>query len=121
MVCFPLNAANAVNPVSAISSLGYLHRRPLDTYRSLMFERIMKYEIGPQETVPEAVVYCVSALENQPPVSLPPLYRTVDTDALTAIWSDTDETLQNEVRVSFQYSDSQVTVENGEVITVTTT
>lgn len=81
----------------------------------------MECEIGLQETVSEAVVLSVSAFEDQAPMSLPPLFGVVDPDALSEICQERDdERSQSEVTVSFSYSNSQVTVENGETIIVTT-
>ncbi|WP_324663077.1 HalOD1 output domain-containing protein [Haloarcula sediminis] len=62
-----------------------------------------------------AVVEAVSSFENCDPTDLPPLYDTLDADALDALF-ETDG--GRGCTVSFPFSDSHVTIENGERIVV---
>ncbi|MDS0281184.1 HalOD1 output domain-containing protein [Haloarcula onubensis] len=66
------------------------------------------------------VVEAVSAFENRDPTALPPLHDVVDTDALDAMFEPGRSGGDRECRVAFEFSDSHVTVENGERIVVRT-
>lgn len=71
----------------------------------------MKRDIRPAESVSEAVVQAVSSAEDRPPRALPSLYSVVNPEALDALFQDKDARDTDERnRVSFQFSDSTVTV-----------
>lgn len=73
----------------------------------------MKESIRPGMSISVAVVKAVSAVENCDPTSLPLLRDVVDPEALDALCrSDGDHV------VSFEFSDSYVTIESGESIVV---
>jgi len=68
-------------------------------------------EVRPGESVSEAVVHAVSAVENSRPRALPSLYGTVNPEALNDLFRPENErdTRQHDT-VSFRFSDSIVTV-----------
>lgn len=68
----------------------------------------MEDEVESGENVNYAVICGVSAFENRPPMELPPLQKTIDTDSLDSIF----QTQRGEVQVSFYYGNSRVTVIN---------
>jgi hypothetical protein len=72
-------------------------------------------QIQPSESVSEAVVKAVSAAEDRPLTSLPPLYNAIKPKALNKIFTGTTNGGPNRSgHITFQYSDSVVTVgENG--------
>ena len=79
----------------------------------------MRRDIGPSESVSEAVVRAVSSAEDRPPKALPSLYGVVNPEALDDLFSDesrpdADDTSQ----VSFRFSDSLVTVRENRCIQV---
>jgi hypothetical protein len=68
-------------------------------------------QLQTSKSVSEVVVEAVSATENSPPTSLPPLYNTVDPDALDMIFKETENDTSDRIGyISFQYSDSVVTI-----------
>ena len=80
----------------------------------------MEYEIGPNEPVSMAVIRAVSAVEGREIQSLPPLSNVFDTDALDAIFSPRyNGTERSGGRLSFVYSNCQLTIDNGEYLTLT--
>ena len=63
--------------------------------------------------VSEAVVAVVAQVREQDPIDLPPLYESVETDALNALLAATiHKSDRSEVEVSFEYAGHQVTVDN---------
>lgn len=79
----------------------------------------MEYEIGPGESTSAAVLRAVSAVEDRDPRSLRPLTDVVDPDALDALFGARDDgTPRSGGRLTFVYSRSRVTVENGEYLTL---
>jgi len=72
-------------------------------------------EIRSSESVSEAVVKAVSAAEDCPPTLLPPLYSTVNPEALNKVFSVTNSDAPDRGgHISFQFSSCFVTVsENG--------
>ena len=79
----------------------------------------MDYELAPDELLSIAVVKAISTVENCDPLDLPPLADVVDTDALDMLFG-TDGTGEPKAggRLSFVYSESRVTIENGEYLTI---
>ena len=87
------------------------------------------YRIGPTEPASEAVVAAVSAATERGVESVPagdaavssrlePLYRTVDPDALDALFRPTAEGVRRDVRVAFRYAGCAVTVRADGVVRV---
>ncbi len=78
----------------------------------------MEYDIDQDEPVSMAVVRAVSAVEGREPESLPPLENVVDTDALDALFDPRpDGKARSGGKLSFVYSESHLTVDNGEYLT----
>jgi len=79
----------------------------------------MEHTKNPATSMTVAVVEAVSSFEDCEPTDLPPLYRAVDTDALDALFATgPGATGGRDCVVSFAFSDSYVTIENGERIVV---
>lgn len=79
----------------------------------------MEYEIAGDETVSMAVLRAVSAVEGCDPLSLKPLADVIDTDALDALFAPRHGgTSRSGGQLSFVYSNCQVTVEDGERLTL---
>ncbi|AWB28367.1 HalOD1 output domain-containing protein [Halococcoides cellulosivorans] len=79
----------------------------------------MDTEIDPDEQVSTAVVRAVSAVEGRDPTIMRPLRDVLDMDALNALFADrADGSPRTGGRLTFEYSDSTVTVQNGEYLTV---
>lgn len=79
----------------------------------------MEYEIGPGDPVSIAVVKAVGEFENCAPGSLPHLYETIDPDCLDGLYSSRrDGSHRVGGHVSFVFSNSRVTVDNAEYLTV---
>jgi hypothetical protein len=80
----------------------------------------MEYDIGRDESVSQAVVRAVSAVEGRKPDSLPPLANVLNTDALDALFdARPDGAARTGGRVSFVYSNCRLAIDNGEYLTVT--
>lgn len=79
----------------------------------------MDYEIDAEESVSEAVIFAVSAVEGCDPVALRPLADVVDPDALNVLFQPRAEDVpRTGGDLSFVYSHCRVTVYNGEYLTV---
>jgi len=79
----------------------------------------MEYTRNPDTSMTVAVAEAVSSFEDCDPTALPPLHDVVDTDALNAMF-DTERVTDGDrgCLVSFQFSDSYVTIESSERIVV---
>lgn len=79
----------------------------------------MEYGLGADESLSAAVVRAVSGLEGREPLDLPPLVNLLDPDALDMLFA-TDGTGEPKSggRISFIYSESCITIENGEYFTI---
>ena len=64
-----------------------------------------------------AVINAVSAVTGTDPVELPPLYETIDPDALNSLFEARDRT-GSSPRVEFTYNGFDVTVRDGPRVTV---
>lgn len=71
--------------------------------------------VGPNETVSECVISAIAAVTDREPTSLPPLYWSVDCDALDRLFASTERT---DLRVSFPFGSCTVTVEHDTVTVV---
>jgi hypothetical protein len=79
----------------------------------------MDFSRDPNTSMTVAVVEAVSSFENRAPTELPTLHDTVDADALAALFeTEGDANGGVSCSVTFTFSDSQVTIENGERIVV---
>jgi len=79
----------------------------------------MEQTRNPNTSMTVAVVEAVSSFENCEPTALPALHDVVDTDALDALFeTGSDADGDRDCTVSFAFSDSYVTIENGERIVV---
>lgn len=79
----------------------------------------MEYSRNPDTSMTVAVAEAVSSFENCDPTALPPLHDVVDCDALDALLdTESDTHADRDCIVSFEFSDSHVTIENGERIVV---
>ncbi|MBX0286062.1 hypothetical protein EGH22_06965 [Halomicroarcula sp. F28] len=79
----------------------------------------MEHTRNPDTSMTVAVVEAVSSFENCEPTALAPLYRVVDTDALDALFATGPGASGDRgCAVSFEFSDSHVTIENSERIVV---
>lgn len=79
----------------------------------------MEHDIAPDEPISKAVIRAVSAIEGKEPSSITPLADVVDPDALNALFATrTEGTPRTGGRVSFVYSQSRVTIEAGEYLSV---
>lgn len=79
----------------------------------------MEYELGADESVSVAVVRAVSAIEGRDPRTLPPLSEVLDPEALDDLFeAQSDGRPRVGGRLSFIYSNSAVTIENGEYLSL---
>ncbi|EMA25810.1 MULTISPECIES: HalOD1 output domain-containing protein [Haloarcula] len=79
----------------------------------------MKREVQPTESVSEAVVRAVSTVEDRHPRTLPSLYDVVNPEALNDLFrGDSGPDSRQRDLVSFQFSDSVVTVGADECIRI---
>lgn len=79
----------------------------------------MEQEIGADESVSMAVVRAVSAIEGKDSCSIGPLAEVLDPDALDALFDKrTKGKPRTGGRGSFVYSQSHVTIEAGEYLSV---
>lgn len=79
----------------------------------------MNRTVGTGQSVSCAVTCAVSEMEERAVTDLPPLYETVDVDALESlVCSETGETPEFDGCMMFEYSDSQVAIWIGSSVTV---
>ncbi|MCW8172961.1 HalOD1 output domain-containing protein [Natrialba swarupiae] len=67
----------------------------------------------------DRIVVEVAKLEGVDPIVLPPLYRTIDPDALSSVFAETRRGTDRSGRVAFRYAGYDVTVEFGTTAVVT--
>ena len=79
----------------------------------------MEYEVDPNELLSTEVVRAVCAVEGCKPLELPPLAYVIDPDALDLLFT-TNGYGQSRMggQLSFIYSQSRVTIEHGEYLTI---
>jgi len=65
-----------------------------------------------------AVIEAVAAVSNTPTADLPPLYDTVDTEALERLFSSRRDETERPVCVCFEYFGHAVTIRDGRTVTV---
>ena len=79
----------------------------------------MDYEIEGSESITEAVVRAVSAVNGCPPEALRPLSEVLDPDALDTIFDGRgDGNPRLGGRISFIYNGCRITIDNGEYLTI---
>ena len=79
----------------------------------------MGHEVASDESISEAVILAVSDFEGRDPSSLRPLSDVLDPDALDAIFRpQAADVPRTGGSLSFIYSNSRVTVQNGEYFTL---
>ncbi len=79
----------------------------------------MDFDVASDESVSMAVVRAVSTASQTDACSLPPIANSLDPDALDALFEPTsDGSARSGARISFVYGGYDVTVDNGEYITV---
>ena len=66
-----------------------------------------------RETATEAVIQTVAETTNTDPLELPPLYETIDPDALDALIAD-----MQAGTISFTYTDCEITVHSDSTVTI---
>ena len=79
----------------------------------------MEYEIDSTESLTEAVVRAVSAVNGCQPETLRPLTEVLDPDALNMIFDGRgDGKPRRGGRISFIYSGCRIAIDNGEYLTI---
>lgn len=79
----------------------------------------MEYDIEASEEVSTAVIRAVSAVEGVKPESLRPLTEVIDPGAVNMLFdTQGDGTPRVGGRLSFVYSECEVTIDNGEYLTL---
>jgi hypothetical protein len=79
----------------------------------------MEYPIPEDTSVTVAVVQAVSDAEDTEPTALPPLGSVLDPEALDALFDVTgDRTTDRHGTVSFTYSESELTIVDGDTVEV---
>lgn len=73
----------------------------------------MEYNIEDDESVSHAILTSVSEYEETVITNLPPLYETIDPDALDMLFSK-----RSSARVSFMYNDLLISIRGNKYITV---
>ena len=71
-----------------------------------------------EDPIAVAVVEAVAAVSGETVESLPPLGKTIDADALEALFAPTTDGRHREGAVTFLYAGYEVTVRNGETVVV---
>ncbi|ODR81679.1 hypothetical protein BG842_19435 [Haladaptatus sp. W1] len=76
------------------------------------------YDIAPDETITEGIITATAAVTNARTNDMPPLYETVDTDALDELFADSwSGRARNTGRVTFTYCECEVVVlSNGRIL-----
>ncbi len=79
----------------------------------------MEYKIDGTESLTEAVVRAVSAVQGCPPETLRPLAEVLDPDALDMIFDGrANENPRLGGRISFIYNGCRIAIDNGEYLTI---
>jgi hypothetical protein len=79
----------------------------------------MERTVKPDQSVSYTLLCAVAEVEGCCPTDLPPLQDTLDMDALDALFStETDKTPQCEGSLTFEYSDSTVTIWSDRSVTI---
>ena len=74
-------------------------------------EHRARCDLDAGEPVTTSVIVSVAAVDGAEPTALPPLHRTIDTDALEAVVCSAHEA-DTPLRVSFRYAGYRITVES---------
>lgn len=73
----------------------------------------MRRPVRPEESVVETIVRSVADATDREPTDVQPIARTVDPEAIEALYARASE--DNQLAVSFRYEGCQVTVEENAV------
>ena len=80
----------------------------------------MECTVPADQPVSYTVISAVAEVEECCPTDLPPLYDTIDADALNALFSgETGNSPLCEGSLTFEYSDSSVTIWSDRLVTIT--
>ena len=82
-------------------------------------ERLAQYDIADGQPITAAVVDAVATTAGTDPIELPPLYDSVDPDALDTLFERQRE--GTDLEIAFSYTGYRVVIEDGERITVSAT
>lgn len=83
-------------------------------------EHCARFDAEDGDSITTSVVVSVSAVSGVEPTALPPLQRTLDTDALEAVVGSAREA-DTELTVTFAYAGFHVTVDSGGSIRISET
>lgn len=76
-----------------------------------------QYNIEEDESMTHAVIQAVASLLDNNPRELPPLYDSVDPEALNAIFSHRDQSSQLQgTEIKFTYLEQEITIQNGTIL-----
>lgn len=79
-------------------------------------ECLVEYDVTEGEAITGAVVDAVAAVAEADPIELPPLYESIDPDALETLFDRQRE--GTALEISFSYTGYEIVVEEGDRITV---
>lgn len=71
--------------------------------------------VGSNQSVSDCVVAAAAAVTDTEPLELPPLYETVDADALNELCASREG---SDLRVSFRYAGCTVTIEGPDQVSI---
>ena len=82
-------------------------------------ERLAQYDIAEGQPITGAVVDAVATADGTDPIELPPLYDSVDPDALDTLFERQREGI--DLEITFSYAGYGIVVEDGDRVTVSAT
>ncbi|OVE83836.1 HalOD1 output domain-containing protein [Natronolimnobius baerhuensis] len=80
---------------------------------------LVRYDIADEQSVTEAVIDAVATATGTDPIELPPLYDSIDPDALNTLFDRQREGAGLEM--AFFYADYHIAIEGGDRIIVSAT
>ena len=81
-------------------------------------QSVFKCSFDADESPSHGVIRAIAAVKGVDPTDLDPLYDFIDPDALNAMFDDTIEARESDIRVSFRIEDSKIEVSGDRRITV---
>ena len=115
------NSDGACVGIDAAVRYFVLMKRVKNSYRFMLAPLVapLDYEIDRTESLTEAVVRALSAVNGCPPETLPPLAEVLDPDALDMIFDKgRNGNPRPGGRISFIYNGCRITIDNGEYLTI---